>query len=166
MEPENLPPLHKVPPIRAESRKLLVVVSVASSIISISLLFVPRLAGFENYPRLLTTIALVLILVAVVSPFYPWIKETGVALFGRSVEYPDLRQQASRESEQLHALRNEALGLVRVAASYADEGNLLTAEEKFNGLKQKVVALGTSVWPDLAYEIGGASVEKIDCLSY
>jgi hypothetical protein len=158
MDREQLPPPYNRPAFQVQLgpfRAVLALIGTASSVI---LFFAPGIAGLESAPRLRYALILLVLLAAGVSLLFPWLKGVAHAVYGRTKEYPQLHQHASRDSEALNVLRLGAMQLMRSTPSNIEDGDEL--QESFANLKSGVYALGLEALSEVAFRVQRASIDK------
>jgi hypothetical protein len=168
MEPEKLPPSYTVPPFRLKFKWAYLVAEVVAAALAIVLFLFPNLAGLQSYPWVRIIVIAVMVLVIVVSPMLPWLKETGITLYGRAVEYPSLHQRARQDSEALHVLRLGAIELLSSTVSYPSDEDDSPSDvpseiiASFQALKGDVFALGYAALAELTFRVLRANLDDKD----
>jgi hypothetical protein len=168
MELEKLPPAYEHPPFRVEFSLLRTTVGFVSAVLGVIVIFFPGVVELEAVPRIRIAAVLLLVLVAGVSLFFPWLRGMFRTVYGRASEYPRLHQRARQDSEDLTALRLGAMELMwSMPTGIEDEGELLSVEDRFAAmqesfadLKSNVFAWGLAALSEVTFRVRRAAIDK------
>lgn len=160
MEPEKLPSAFDIPAFRLEFKWLNLLLAFCSGLAGIFGIFVTLPERFEAYPRLRIGVVVLLLLAAVVSLLYPWLREIGSSVYGRLCEYPRVHQRAGLETTALSTLRQHTIGLMQHAASCAVGEEHQLVRDELASLIQRVFAVGLEALAPFTFQIEQAAPEK------